>query len=359
MTPGATCDINGDDQPDPVMPMTPERFSTDGLPPRLQLDAWRGWFETVFEVEVEDEAQVGFVAESKFWSLGGFGLGRVAAPTLRSSRSKTLIRRNPIDHWVLTIGQTRTGGLSASDTTLDIPARVPFLVSLGTELVSDRKQDERLHLYLPRDTFSDLAPVLDAAQGRALDTPVGRMLGDFMVLLEQSLPSLTVADLTSLTPAVRAMVLAGAAPSAERARAARGQIAFTRKEKVRQIIIANLRNPGLDPDMLCRQAGMSRTSLYRLLDSQGGIARCIQRERLRAAHGEIADPAGSRPITAIAAALGFEDPSSFSRAFKQEFGFTPREARADAGSGFAALAGRVPREVDGARDLRDCLRDFR
>lgn len=337
--------------------MIPIRFSTSDLPASQQLAAWAGWFEGVFEVSV-DEAETGFDARSAVWAAGDFGLSHVQAPALTALRGRGLLRSNPIDHWVITLGQSRTLGEGGDGVALDVPARTPFVVSLGRELVSQRSQDERLQLYLPRDSFRDLAPILDAAQGMALTTPMGRLLGDYIAILNRNFPDIEAADIPRLTNAVRAMVLACTAPSPDRLDLATSQINLTKREKVRQFIDGRLRDPALDTVMLCREMGMSRTQLYRLLQADGGVAHYIRHRRLRRSYADLSDPANAATITAIADSLCFEDASSFSRAFKQEFGVNPRDVRA------AALAGLPPlvklREAGGAMPttLRECLMRF-
>jgi AraC-like DNA-binding protein len=88
-----------------------------------------------------------------------------------------------------------------------------------------------------------------------------------------------------------------------------------------------LRTPKLAPNILCRLVGMSRSSLYRLLESEGGVARYIQRQRLFEAQAALSDPATTQSIGAIAEDLRFADAASFSRIFKHEFGYTPSKAR--------------------------------
>lgn len=336
--------------------MIPVRFSTREYAPRHQLDAWIGWFDSVFDVAIDEEHD-GFEAESRVWSLDGFGISLVDAPSLRALRTKALVRRNPVDHWVITLGQNPTKG-QGGDVTLDIPARVPFVVSLGRELVSDRARDTRLQLYLPRDTFSELAPALDAMQGQALDTPLGKLLGDYIGLLQRSLPELAPEDLPRLTHAMRSMVLACLAPSADHAARAASLIDLSRREKVRRAVERHLHAASLGPDTLCREIGMSRTQLYRLLHDDGGVARYIQRRRLLQAYADLSNPANALSITEIAERLCFPDASSFSRAFKHEFGMTPRDVRAAwvTGQQLSPPSGRDPGAPH--MTLRECLRDF-
>jgi AraC-like DNA-binding protein len=74
-------------------------------------------------------------------------------------------------------------------------------------------------------------------------------------------------------------------------------------------------------------AGLSRTQLYRVFEAQGGVARAVQRERLRAIARTLADPEERRPVAQVAEAFGMPDASAFSRVFRREYGVTPRAFR--------------------------------
>jgi AraC-like DNA-binding protein len=194
---------------------------------------------------------------------------------------------------------------------------------LGQEFLHERTHVDRVQFILARDAFQDIAPLLDAASGSTLDTPLGHLLGDYMIALEHRLSALTEAELPRLAGAVGAMVAAAVAPSAERAAVARRQIDVGRKERVRQAVRKHLRTPLFGPAILCRLAGMSRSNLYRLFEDTGGVARYIQRERLFEAHAVLTDPTNTQSISAVAEDLCFADASSFSRTFKRESATAP------------------------------------
>lgn len=334
--------------------MTPVIFTTVGLPQSKQLDAWRDWFDTLFHVEIADP-QGGFAATSETWNLGSFGLSRVRAPRLRALRTPGMVRRNPIDHWGIAVGHQRTFGEAGRQRSLDVPAGMPFVASLGHELVSLRDEDERLQLYLPRDGFPELAAVLEGAETKPLGGAMGKLLAEFIGLLVRNGSEFSEADLPGLQTAVRSMVLACIAPSPDHDVLGAAPVAVTRKEIVRRIVDLNLRNPDMGPDFLCREAGMSRSQLYRLFESEGGVKNYIQRRRLKQSFAELSDGANARSVAAIAEGLGFLDPSSFSRSFKKEFGLTPKEAM------HGTLSGLPVNIADGAgpdsdvRRLRDLL----
>jgi AraC-like DNA-binding protein len=53
----------------------------------------------------------------------------------------------------------------------------------------------------------------------------------------------------------------------------------------------------------------------------------VRRRRLERAATLLADPGSRTTVTEVAASVGFDGPSSFSRAFRREFGRSPTEAR--------------------------------
>lgn len=308
--------------------MQPTAFSTAGIAPAKQLDAWRGWFDPVFEAEVADPEQ-GFLASSETWNFSGFGLSRVRAPKLRAVRTPELIRRNPVDHWVVTIGNARTVGQASPGQPMDIPAGSPFVTSLGRAVVSAREADERLQLYLPRDTFPELGAILEKAEGRPIGGALGTLLADFMVLLSRNASAVTPAEMPNLSLAVRGLLRACIMPSAgdEADPLTPTPIAVVRMQRVTRLVDAHLHDPALGPAMICQLAGMSRSQLYRLLEGDGGVGHFIQRRRLRRCCAELSNASGDRSVWSVAMRFGFHDPSSFSRSFKREFGTTPREFR--------------------------------
>jgi AraC-like DNA-binding protein len=92
-----------------------------------------------------------------------------------------------------------------------------------------------------------------------------------------------------------------------------------------------------------------------MLEREGGVVNYIQRCRLRESFTMLCD-VSSPAIASVAEKLCFTDPSSFSRAFRREFGMRPSDARA------AALAGQRPgpsRKLapgSGTLHFSDCLR---
>ena len=318
--------------------MKPRTFSTRPVRPAEQIDAWRDWFHPLFDVTPSTPSGTGFPAENTVWAADGVVVSRVHAPAVRVVRTNGHLRRNPVDHWVVTVCRHGATMISTRSGSFQAHPGAPFVWSLGEASESERSAVDRVQLFLSRDTFRDIAPLLDAVRGSVLDTPLGHLLGDFILGLERRLPGFAPTELARLTPVIRALVVACAAPSVERLAIARDQIDLGRLERIRQAVHKHLRSPELGPGMLCRAVGMSRSNLYRLLAQTGGVARYIQSQRLREAQRVLCDPSNKHPISVIADDLCFADASSFGRAFRKEFGHSASEIRSAAQAGNPAAA---------------------
>jgi AraC-like DNA-binding protein len=320
-----------------------------------QFEAWRLWYSPVFDVEALRPSPDGFLATNWNWSLEGLTVSRVRSPPTAVCRPVSVIRRSPVDHWAITFSKHSASDVQVGGTSLEAPGGMPFVLSLGEEMrVARSEHDDRLQLLLSRDHFRGIAHVLEAVKGKVLPAAQGRFLTDFMLLLERNLPTLAPEEMFRLPNAVEAMMAACLAPSADRVATARRQIHLTLLERVRQAVQRNLRSPSLGPDKLCRETAMSRSQLYRVLESEGGAARYIQRLRLLESFAILGDVSNNFPIGKIAEMLCFADASSFSRAFRQEFGTTPREVRATSVAGQVRTAAKIV----GGHGFGDSLRGF-
>ncbi|GEP58230.1 helix-turn-helix domain-containing protein [Reyranella soli] len=335
--------------------MTPKRFETASLPPREQFAAWHAWYSSFLDTAVTRTPDEGFSACSETWSLGGLTISDGTAPAIFTARTKTLIRRNPVDHWVLTLCRRGTVALQASNGSVSFEPGVPFVVSLADVMVTTKTDYSRVQFYLSRSAFAGVAALLDAARGKPLDTPEGALLADYMLLLVSHLRDLAPEDGPRIAAAVEAMVGACLAPSAERWAGAQGQIDFTLMERVRRAVRAHLRSPLLGPEKLCHEAATSRSQLYRLLEGEGGVAHYIRRQRLSESFAMLCDVSHAVPIGRIADILCFSDASSFSRAFRREFGMSPRDVRAASVAGLQPSVSLKETAPDGIQCFADCL----
>lgn len=98
--------------------------------------------------------------------------------------------------------------------------------------------------------------------------------------------------------------------------------------RARRFIHEHLFDSDLTPERVLRVSGLSRASLYRLFEHQGGLAAYIRDLRLRAAATDLVR-LPDLPIKDIAYSVGFKSASDFSRAFRRAFDTTPQELRGE------------------------------
>jgi AraC-like DNA-binding protein len=264
-------------------------------------------------------------------------------------RDPSFARRSAIDHIMIEyqIAGRRRGDYA--DRNVDVrPGDVSFL-DFSRTVRSAEPDFSRVSLIVPRDELPaslrerDLhGVVLDGSKGAT------RLLGHFLRGLVETASELSVAD---TAPALEAaFVLAETTWG--------GRREFTPEQEkasrpaLRQIATAyidrNLADAGLTPQAIAQALRMSRATLYRLFESDGGIRAYILARRLDRCFDALAKERNGRAIGALALSHGFASEAHFSRAFRSRFGVSAQEVRGMAGqhpalwwppeSGLAALA---------------------
>jgi AraC-like DNA-binding protein len=314
---------------DPPRPLKSFEFSTKDLPRKERFEAWRESYASIFDFGHPTEAGGDFSGSHRVWDLGSLIFSRVRTDELDFAGLAGRSRRDPLDHWMLTLLLDGRSMTTVGSTQLVGNPGAVQMHQLGHAFEGTISRSQLLMLFVPRDLCSDAAHVLDAAAFSRLDGGMGRMFADYMISLAARLPLLDTSDLPELIAATRAMVLACVPPSsAQHLEEAGNTISCLLLERARRYIRANLCNPELDAEGILQDLGISRSRLYRLFETSGGVMRYVQRRRLKAAHEALTHPDDHRRILDIAENYCFGDAAEFSRAFRREFGYSPSDARA-------------------------------
>lgn len=302
-------------------------LTTHELPPGYQFEAWRNNFAPMLEFDEPDDVTVGFGGKQVIWDLGCLAFSRIKTDALGFASLPGHTRRDPLDHWTLTMllyGKVTT---IAPNRTFEGSAGTVQVHPLGRTFEGNVTNSEMLMLFVPRDFGSEVTAALNAVEFSTLATGMGRLFSDYMIGLAKRLPIIDEAELPALVAATRAMILACASPSGDHIEEAREPIATVLIEKAHRIIQARLFDPTLGAETLQRELGVSRSRLYRLFEPFGGVMHYIQHRRLLDAHSALTDPNDQRRIIEIAEQRCFNDGTEFSRAFRREFGCSPTDVR--------------------------------
>lgn len=148
-------------------------FDTASLPAVQQLEGWRAWYATMFDVVPPSTTSEGFVAQNETWSTAGITLSRVRSPANAVQRTTSLIRHNATDHWAITLSKQSTSDVTASDrASFEVLPQTPFILSLGEEMtIRRRTADERIQVILARDSFQRIAPLSTPREADRLRIP--------------------------------------------------------------------------------------------------------------------------------------------------------------------------------------------
>ncbi|SIO31650.1 AraC-type DNA-binding protein [Paraburkholderia phenazinium] len=200
-----------------------------------------------------------------------------------------------------------------------------------------------LLLFVPRLLIERSFPDAASLHGRWVEatTPLMRTLIAHLVALNRQIAGLSKEEAyQSLLTAIE-LLAAAFSRQAGLSGNARAAVRAAVYGQVRRFVEANLHDPDLTPESVLASLHLSRASVYRLFEHEGGLAAYIRSRRLLMAADELVRfPHLS--VQDIASGLGFNDASSFTRAFRRAFDIAPRELH-----GYAPLLRREP-----ARRLR-------
>jgi AraC-like DNA-binding protein len=186
--------------------------------------------------------------------------------------------------------------------------------------------EERLLLLVPRNWLDG---AVAAAHVQQLETEAGpgALLAGFMRQLVGQSRHVSDDQARSLAIAMHALIEACIAPIGHAVATVAPLPSSSTVERARQIVQRHMGSPDFGPPQLGRLLAMSRSKLYRLLDGDGGVAHFINRERLLQARRDLLAPGEPLSVHAIASRVGFRDHSTFSRAFRREYGCSPSRLR--------------------------------
>jgi AraC-like DNA-binding protein/mannose-6-phosphate isomerase-like protein (cupin superfamily) len=97
---------------------------------------------------------------------------------------------------------------------------------------------------------------------------------------------------------------------------------------IKRHIANNLETDALAVEAICRHFLISRATLYRLFEADGGLAHYVREQRLNLAFRRLISPAAQDGrLIDLAVGMRFSSDSTFIRAFRRKFGLTPGELR--------------------------------
>lgn len=210
-------------------------------------------------------------------------------------------------------------------------AGVPSILALDMDQpCTVRSFNGRMLLFfVPRAMVENAFPDAASLHGRRIGatTPLTRMLVDHLVALNRQIVGLGEAEATENFRTAVQLLAAAFSREAGLSGGARAAVRAAVHGQVRRHVEAHLHDPGLSPESVLQSLHLSRASVYRLFAHEGGLAAYIRARRLRTAADELVR-FPHLEVQDIASGLGFNNASSFTRAFRRAYDLSPQDLHA-------------------------------
>ncbi|MCV6577254.1 MAG: helix-turn-helix domain-containing protein [Cohaesibacter sp.] len=312
-----------------LLPST--QFCVSSLPKKERFSIWRESISCIFQVEpTEKTLDQGFEASIDGYMYGQLFFARTKSKQQIWNRTALEIANDGMDHFMFQIFGNGDMRFEQSNDRKRIGLNGIIIFDLSREVSSVTENFLNISLVIPRDLLEPhlLHPDDHHMRILSLDEPMAQLLYDHISSLNTIIKDMTISQASETNPASIALAAAAmnASPVGESHSA--GTPSLAQSIMAKRAIENNLDNSELTPDMLSRMVGISRSKLYSIFEREGGVGAYVKERRLRKAMAMLLRAeASSGSIMEIAYGLGFRNNSTFSRAFKQRYGQTPRDIR--------------------------------
>ncbi len=303
-------------------------FDTAEFAERDQFDAWRERISVIFNVDpLDTPTATGFPASTHAFHLGEVVLARSRFEAQRFVRTALRARSDMLDHYLVQL--YTEGGYTgrADEDEIEIAAGTLSILDLARATETRASAGECVSLVVPRDMLEPLLPAGAHLHGLVLNSSHARLFSSYLLSLLRQMPTTELCQVQQIAKATCSLLAACLIPAVGERTRADAQDDAMQPYAVREYIEQRLHLPDLSPEDICWALHLSRTQLYELFRSSGGVRRYIQQRRLIRVHAALADPLESASIASLALRFGFASHAHFSRAFRERFEYSPSDLR--------------------------------
>lgn len=305
----------------------PVRYSTAGIAPAERHESWsdRGWPSIA---SLFDSTPIGpFSTSAENLYLDGIPVSYSHGTARLLERTPDRIAADRID--VLGVGVLIEGEMHGVARTRKFALRPGeiLLFDIAQPVTMTMSACRSVQLAIPRALAeSQLGPVA-ALHGLVIGRDEAALFRAHLLKLSEALQLIAAEDAPRLARTLLDLLVVAVHAASDGAKGM-PQPPAGAAARAREEIRANLESASLTIANLCRRLKVSRSTLHRLFEREGGVQTYIRNARLDAARLALLDPGNDERLGAIADRLGFSDAAHFSRLFRARFGQTPSQCRA-------------------------------
>ncbi|MFK0682915.1 helix-turn-helix domain-containing protein [Ochrobactrum sp. BD67] len=300
-------------------------ISTDMIEDRLPNDFWCAILKPMYETEGDDCQFSGSIVAR---SIGSVQIGATSFKSHSHAQAPELIAQAGLDHYVLQL--MASGELRGNFNGVDVDAKPGDIVfiDLSQTIKLHGSWGSRITVVIPREELEKIVGWRNLhGLHMSAEIPMTRLLFSY---LHDLLSLSRDLDRINAQSALDAMfTLLGASINGTTGGVVESLPAnLPIRKRILAYIDDNLSDPLLGPHLITKNLRISRSSLYRTFEAEGGVARIIRDKRLDRAYRILVDERGRHvSFKEIAYRCGFHDGAQFTKAFKNRFGMSPKDAR--------------------------------
>jgi len=287
------CQSPSGTSPAPQPLLVPVRFDVCALPPRRQLLVWRervGQFIDVVPTHAQIESP--FRAFFDRYAVGDYVFNDCYSDQVTLNRSIARISQDNARSIVFHIFlEGHAGGSIAraakhDSTSLDVGI---LAVDLDQPVQMSRRACRHVNLFVPVSRIQQVFADPGVLHGRVLapQLPAVRLIAGRASTLLRSIPMMSPDEAWQHLDALLALILAAYGVATGLAGGRRALARAATFDRVRHFVRVNLDNGDLTPEYVIESLGLSRPTVYRLFQHEGGLGNYIQYLRLRTAADEL------------------------------------------------------------------------
>jgi AraC-like DNA-binding protein len=299
----------------------------------LQAVAWSDYVSRILDSPISRAQKTnGFKGEIDSYILKDMIYLDSRTDPLSQARTNARISRDSVRDFVFHVAvdgiiETVTGSFKQRKSAQFMPGILAL--DMGQPMNMVRPTSARvLAFFLPRAMVEAEIPDAESIHGSviAYTSPLTRLILDHLLTLCNDLLNMPEAEAENVIRNCAQLILAAFGKQTRMSNGARAAAQITMRWKIQHHIQANLHHKDLSPESILHAFPLTRPTLYRLFESEGGLGNYIRNCRLRVAAEELVGMKQT-PIMEIAYSLGFGSPSDFTRAFRRAYGMPPQDFR--------------------------------
>lgn len=310
-------------------------FHSNLYPSEKRIETYRESMSVVFDVEgIKRDECDSFVAKIESRLISDMMLVDCQTVAQKFLRPSAKIAKDGMDHLLIQVFLNGSTTWSEKEEVVCQPSQL-IVIDMSRPWKAYNPDFRNLTLVVPRRLLYGKLHDEDGHHGRVLnpkENPFAELLRSHILTLHRTIGSVKKEFAHSLvTPSVD-LVVAALNHASQIESGKRGDLCPSRTKalslQIRRYIEENLGDPGLQVASIQKKFNLTRSTIYRLFPSSNGVMGYVRERRMKTAYKWLAMP--RRPgesIAEIAFRLGFENETSFTRAFKNHFGVTPSEVK--------------------------------